>query len=147
MKNARIDGGREMLLIRRGLVEAAADLFEGDGARSRLTKPMLSQRDRLGLRQEDRQAFLIVVIRPVAFGVVHGLDIHVARSQLRIGNLRHRVAAILNRRHQAALAFCTASKAMVPKVRGDQLVGEVRIAAAQIVGQIADDGLLLRSAL
>jgi hypothetical protein len=39
VKNAGINGRREMLLVRRGLIEAAADLVER-GAGSRLTEPV-----------------------------------------------------------------------------------------------------------
>ena len=63
------------------------------------------------------------------------------------GILHHRVPAILNRRHQAALALQTASNAIVPNVLAISLSMKSGSPRAQLVGQIADDGLFLASRL
>src|ERR1017187_5984520 len=56
-------------------------------------------------RQENRQADLLVVSGAVTFRVVHGGNLHAARSEFGIGNRHHAVTAVGNCRHQAALAF------------------------------------------
>jgi len=58
------------------------------------------------------------------------------------GNRYGGVTAMADRHHQAGLVVLDAVDGHSGEGRGDQLVDEVRIAAAQVVGQVADDSLL-----
>src|SRR5208282_131080 len=55
--------------------------------------------------QENWQTEFVVIPRPVALGVVHRCDIHLARAQLGIRNRHHGITPFVDRRHQSGLAF------------------------------------------
>src|SRR5689334_1722939 len=59
----------------------------------------------LGSGQEDRKAEFICVVRTIPVCVVHGGDVHLARSELRVRNSDEAVFAFLNGCHQTRLAF------------------------------------------
>src|SRR5208283_4178837 len=96
---------------------------------------------RLGPHQENRQTQLVLVGWPVALGVVHGGDLHFARPQLGVGDGDHRVAAAIDRRHQAVFSFLQSLHSHSGVGVTPHPVDKTRTAGAKIVGQVADNGL------
>ena len=76
--NARVEGGREMLFVTRGLVQGRPDAARNSGV-SRGPSGRENQRFQftpLRPRKENRKPELVIVKRPIALGIVHGGDVH-----------------------------------------------------------------------
>ena len=98
-----------------------------------------------GLRralQKGRQPPLVSVIGTVSLGIVHSCDVQLARPELGIGDGDQLVAALHQRRHQAGLAVQHGIVGHVAERQAHELVDEVRVARAQIVGEVGHHRLL-----
>src|ERR1019366_3496914 len=104
--------------------------------------PLPNGRGSLGPREEDRQTQLLRVSGAGPVGVVHGGYLHAARPQLGIRNRHYGVAAIVNGAHQPMLAFDDGVHGHARESGCHHAVHKVGAAGAQIVGQVAHDGLI-----
>ena len=74
-------------------------------------RPVATNRERFAAsrpRKENRQTEFLGVIRPIALGIVHGLEVDVARAQLGIGDGHGGVATSADGHHHAVLALLDA---------------------------------------
>ena len=78
----------------------------------------------------------MAVQRPEAVRAVHGFDVHVPRPERRIGQGRVRVLAVPDGDHPPVQAAGEEVDGHVGKGGRNHLVERVRIAAAQVIGQI-----------
>src|SRR4026209_47556 len=98
-------------------------------------------------RQENGKSHFVDIAGPVAFGVVHGVDLNDTRAEPRIRNGFRGVAASADRHHHAVLTVFDAAHGHAGEGRSYHLVYKVGAAAAQVVSEVADDGFFTRSFL
>src|SRR5499427_5245018 len=103
-----------------------------------------------GLRralQKDRQPPLVGIHGTVSLRIVHGGDVQLARPELGIRDGHQLVAALHQRRHKAGLTLQHGVVGQVAERQAYQLVDEVRVARAQIVGEVGRHRLLASALL
>src|SRR5229473_8487962 len=88
--------------------------------------------------EEERRAEFGGVVGAVAVGVVQGGEIDFARAHGGSGERRVGVAAVLYADHAASDAVAEQVDGNVCESDGDELVDGIGLAAAQVVGQVAD---------
>src|SRR5437773_10413583 len=97
--------------------------------------------------QKDGQPHLVGIDRPVPFRVVHCVHIDASWAELRVWNRNRRIATAADGHHHAMLSALDAIHCHSGKRRRDHLVKKIRIAAAQVISQIADDGFFFGALL
>src|ERR1700730_2670159 len=92
--------------------------------------------------EEDRHPQLVRIHGAVSLGVVRGGDIHLARSQLGVRDWHQLVATLHQCRHKAGFAIQHGVVCHVAEGHAYELVDEVWVAGAQVVGEVRRDCLL-----
>src|SRR5258705_2204057 len=98
-----------------------------------------------GRGEKDRRAEAFGVLGAKALDVVLVCDIDAARAELRIGKARVDEVAALDRDHATGHAVADEVDGDVRKGDRDGLIERVGVATAQVVGQLARDGLFARA--